>query len=29
MNDRPDLVPEGANIRWEVELIDFEKNKVS
>ena len=28
LNDSPDAVPEGANIQWEVELIDFEKNKV-
>ncbi|KAH7404870.1 hypothetical protein KP509_15G048000 [Ceratopteris richardii] len=24
---RPDLVPEGADVEWEVELIDFEKAK--
>eukprot|EP00250_Pteridium_aquilinum_P000485 c10528_g1_i1 orf=155-1990(-) len=24
---RPDLVPEGANVQWEVELLDFEKAK--
>jgi hypothetical protein len=28
MDNSPDEVPEGANIQWEVELIDFEKNKV-
>lgn len=24
---RPDLVPKGANVEWEVELLDFEKAK--
>ncbi|KAI5078705.1 hypothetical protein GOP47_0006376 [Adiantum capillus-veneris] len=24
---RPDLVPEGADVQWEVELLDFEKAK--
>lgn len=24
---RPDLVPEGASVQWEVELVDFEKAK--